>query len=109
MYQQRPTEAYNGVQALCAAIIMRACVDYLDYKREEWFIFLGAAATNGWKKHVACELKRLREFFLSDWFVSLAEDLDGRYLMEQLDILFDEMARKNDFSQLEKLKQPQLD
>jgi hypothetical protein len=109
MYQKTPNKEYNGLQALCSAIIMRACVDYLDYKREEWMIFLGSAATEGWKKHVAIELKRLRKFFLSDWFISLTDELDGQYLMEQLDIMFDEMARKNDFSRLEQLKQPQLD
>ena len=103
MYPKEPVEEYDGYKALCAAIILRACVDYLHLKRELWSVEYGAYA-----RSVEVKLNRLVQFFTGGWFVTLADDLDGQWLVEQLDILFDEAVRSNDFSNIERITQLQI-
>lgn len=108
MYPKEPVEEYDGYKALSAAIILRACIDYLELKRELWKIEGGASVTQHYVKHVNATIKRLQRFFVGGWFVTLTDDLDGQWLLEQLDILFEEAVRDNDFSNIERITQLQI-
>lgn len=108
MYQQTPVEEYDGYKALAAAIILRASIDYLDLKRELWKIECGAHAPEYYVKSLNVKINRLTQFFTGAWFVCLSDGTDGQWLLEQLDILFEEAARSNDFSNIERITQLQI-
>lgn len=65
---------------LANAIIEQAVVDYLDLKRQIYdyprLVYLKR------------ELKRIKDFFRSDWF-SVLSDMDGEAVIEQLDKTFE--------------------
>ena len=87
-------DEYDGYQALAAAIVMRGCLDYLCLKKH-----LAEAYNGRYAEHIRNRLEHLRKFFLSDWFITLS-DLDGQWLIEQLDKLSEEMRRTGDYSRI---------
>ena len=109
MYSQTAPEQYDGYVALGTAVIMRAVIDYLDLKKELYDIECGAWAPPLYINDVARRFKCLKDFFLSNWFTFWATDLDGQYLLEQLDKKFEEMVAADDFSELIRIRQLQID
>lgn len=59
----------NCYKKLSLAIIMRACKDYVDAKKN-----------NNQK-----ELKNIKKFFRSNWFRDLSVGIDGETLIKKLD------------------------
>lgn len=108
MYHEIPSENYDGYKALAAAVILRACEDYLHFRREQWEIECGAFATENYVKHIEVQLNLLRQFFLGGWLVCLSDGTDGQWLLEQLDQMFEEAAKTNDFSNIERITQLQI-
>jgi phosphate-selective porin len=93
-------EKFNGYKALAEAIVIQACIDYLDTRKKLDEVALVDRET---KKRLEGQLDELTRFFKSKWYRELSET-DPKYMLEQLDKGYKELKRTN---QLDRIKQLQ--
>lgn len=93
-------EKFNGYQALAEAIVIQACIDYLDTKMKLETVMVVDHET---KKKLDDDMAEIIRFFNSKWYKELS-DTNPTYMLAQLDKGYEELKRSNN---LERIKQLQ--
>lgn len=93
-------EKFNGYEALAEAIVIQACIDYLDTKMKLETVML---VDHEAKKRLDDKMAEVIGFFHSKWYRELS-DTDPQYMLSQLDKGYEELKRSNNLDRIRQLQ-----